>query len=659
MAKKTQEGLLGEVVQLLRKQNQLSTRDRLKEAEEVKRQQKMDEDALNPATDDRGQVQITDSLDFTRRYKANIAGKVTKTKMDEPKNKAKKKVQEVIKHSTFMTRRLIEKANKMMFRINIENTNRDLLQMQIDAKKHKDKMRNDEEYRREHGGEMFDFTKSFRKMIAGFLSPRELARQKKREEWSIIKENWFKYGVIPLIGALTVGIGLAYNGIHLWHLKVVAALAAVKLWASNKWFKPGMFLDSKYISLRTSIYAWFGYDKAGRPMERKVGGKWTTFGWAGMVDGVKARIAAIRLKAFNSIGLGVDGKALGNRPGPRGSVMTQAAWKSAGFIGLVTRRITTLMSPLVKVSGGIAKWTGGKSYKFIADLLKTFANLGAVKFLGRLLWPITAIFSIFEGFKSGKTEAEREGSKWYTVLGESIGGVMGYLVGGLADAIKGIIVWGIKKMFGFKTDKDGKIIEGQGIAGDALKAVDEFSFMDLVRKIVAFPYHAISAVADFIGDLFSDPVGMISGSWDFITDLPSKFMDMIKSFIPNLDLSLPDWLGGGSWNLREALGIDSPANIAANGPDDIKHHVTNPFTGKKWTKGERQTMNSKLGENWRSENQEGFLKMMYDFSREQQAAGKYGGSGTGNHYTRINQINQYKDEGYGDYIKATRLEATM
>jgi len=39
MAKKTQEGLLGEIIVLLRKQNQLSTRDRLKEAEEVKRQE--------------------------------------------------------------------------------------------------------------------------------------------------------------------------------------------------------------------------------------------------------------------------------------------------------------------------------------------------------------------------------------------------------------------------------------------------------------------------------------------------------------------------------------------------------------------------------------------------------------------------------------------
>jgi gliding-associated putative ABC transporter substrate-binding component GldG len=78
-----------------------------------------------------------------------------------------------------------------------------------------------------------------------------------------------------------------------------------------------------------------------------------------LIDGVKARIASIRLKAFNSIGLGVDGKKLGTQAGPRGSVITQAAWKSAGFIGLVTRRIGKIMSPLVNISGGIAKWTGG------------------------------------------------------------------------------------------------------------------------------------------------------------------------------------------------------------------------------------------------------------------------------------------------------------
>ena len=41
---KNEATLLGEIVSLLRKQNQLSTRDRLKEAEEVKRQEAIDEE---------------------------------------------------------------------------------------------------------------------------------------------------------------------------------------------------------------------------------------------------------------------------------------------------------------------------------------------------------------------------------------------------------------------------------------------------------------------------------------------------------------------------------------------------------------------------------------------------------------------------------------
>jgi|TARA_R110000822_G_scaffold191025_1_gene329708 hypothetical protein len=660
MAKKTQEGLLGEVVQLLRKQNQLSTRDRLKEAEETKRQQKMDEDSLNPATDDRGQVQITDGMDFARRYKANIAGKVTKSKMDQPKEKGKKKVQEVIKHSTFMTRRLIEKANKMMFRINIENTNRDLHQMSLDAKKHKEKMRNDDEYAREHGGEMFDFTKSFRKMIAGFLSPRELARQKKREEWSIIKENWFKYGVVPLIAALTVSIGLAYEGIHFWHVKVFAALKSVKLWATGKWFKPGNFLDSKYRALRTSIYGWFGYDKAGRPMEKKVGGKWTTFGWAGMVDGVKARLANIRMKAFNAIGLGVDGKPIARQSGPRGGVITRAAWTSAGYIGLVTRRIGKIFAPVTAISGGIAKWTGGAIFKGIAKTLKSFMNLGAVKFLGRLLWPVTAIFSIFEGFKAGKTESEREGSKWYTVFGEAIGGVMGYLVGGLADAIKGIVVWSIKKMFGFKSDKDGNIIAGQGMGGDALKAIDEFSFADLVRKIVAFPYHAISAVADFIGKLFSDPVGASKGLWEWISDMPRRIGNWFKGMIPE--------------KVRKFFGIEfNEYDVKGQGleSNNISDAAKKYYTSGEYRKRNNIAKGTKLpglqdqldGQMMNADNIQKLRNLEALETRTQRQLDISNGAidpTTSRSYGHVANITyQYKDEGYGDYLRHARLENAM
>lgn len=664
MAKKTQESLLGEVVQLLRKQNQLSTRDRLKEAEEAKRQEKQDQAILDPNSNNvTGADVLNDGVDFKRRFKANIAGKTTWEAKKKPAENAKKKVQSVIKHSTFMTRRLVEKSNKMMYRINVENTNRDLNEFKYKKSRDQAQDQSDEEYRREHGGEFFDFSKKFRKMIAGFLSPRELARQKKREEWSIIKQNWFKYGMVPLITALTASIVLAYNGMHLWHTKALTALASVKAWAVTTigaWLKGGK-IAAAYVKLKTSIYAWFGYDKHGKPMYKKVDGQWKTFSWAGLSESVRTRLADLRLKAYNSMGLGEDGKKVVKKytGGPRASMPVRAAWTSVGFIGLVTRRIGKILSPLVKVSGGIAKFTAKPIYKSIAATLKTFSQLGAVKFIGRLLWPIAAIFSIFEGFKAGKAEAGKEDAKWYTILGEAGGGAIGYLVGGLADAIKGLVVWGIRKMFGLETDKDGNILPGQGIGGDALRAIQQFSFADLVHKIIAFPFHALSAISDFIGELFSDPLGMAGDAWDWVVGIPARFLDMIKGFVPDIGIELPEWLGGGSWNLREALGIDAEAMTAAAGPDPIKHHVTNPFTGKKWTKGERQDMTSALGENWRTENQEGFLKMMYDFTSKQNARGHYGGSGTGNTYNRITMTNQYKDEGYGDYIKATRLEATM
>ena len=669
MAKKTQESLLGEVVQLLRKQNQLSTRDRLKEAEESKRQQKADEAILNPnaKTSATGEPIVNDTVDFKRRIKANIAGKEYAEKRTAPKSKAKKKVQEVIKHSTFMTRRLIEKSNKMMYRINIENANADLMRFKYRKSKDQEKEQTDEEYRREHGGEMFDFTKKFRKMIAGFLSPRELARQKKREEWSIIKQNWFKYGMVPLITALTGSIVLAYNGMHLWHTKALAALAAVKVWAGTTigaWLSGGK-IATAYTKLKTSIYKWFGYDKHGKPMYKKVDGQWKTFGWAGLTESIKTRLADLKMKAYNSMGLGTDGKPVVRKyRGPRGGgVAIRAAWASVGFIGTVTRSIGKLLSPIVKVNAGIAKWTAKASYKSIAATLKTFGALGAVKFIGRLLWPISAIFSIFEGFKAGKAEAGKEDAKWYTILGEAGGGAIGYLVGGLADAIKGLVVWGIRKMFGLETDAEGNILPGQGIGGDALAAIQKFSFADLIRKIIAFPFHALSAISDFVGDLFSDPLGTIGKGWDFITDMPGKFVNWIKDIIPDWQFQFPKLLGGGSWSLRKALGLDNDPAVEVGGY--VPYYASNkdPATGKKMGVGALQAMKTKYGEDWRSGDS---ASELFRIANERQVAmrmarlqGAEGYTAPGAAAVNVTNIIQYKDEGYGDYIKSTRLEATM
>ena len=104
---------------------------------------------------------------WVQRFGARFGVQV-KERKDKGKSRtyiAKKKVQSVIKHSTFMTRRLVEKSNKMMYRINVENTNRDLNEFKYKKSRDQAQDQSDEEYRREHGGEFFDFSKKFRKMI--------------------------------------------------------------------------------------------------------------------------------------------------------------------------------------------------------------------------------------------------------------------------------------------------------------------------------------------------------------------------------------------------------------------------------------------------------------------------------------------------------------
>ena len=75
MAGKTQEALLSEVVGLLRKQNQLSTRDRLRESEEAKRQEKI---ALQGEVAGEQQSNIIGGAeDFQRRFLAGQAKSFT------------------------------------------------------------------------------------------------------------------------------------------------------------------------------------------------------------------------------------------------------------------------------------------------------------------------------------------------------------------------------------------------------------------------------------------------------------------------------------------------------------------------------------------------------------------------------------------------------
>ena len=43
---------------------------------------------------------------------------------------------------------------------------------------------------------------------------------------------------------------------------------------------------------------------------------------------------------------------------------------------------------------------------------------------------------------------------------------------------------------------------------------------------------AINAIVNFIGDLFSDPVGTAKGMWEWILDMPRRVGNWFKGMIP-------------------------------------------------------------------------------------------------------------------------------
>lgn len=99
---KTQEALLSEVVQLLRKQNALSTRDRLRETEEAKRQEKLT--ATTTDTSATTGMMIDSATDFQRRYLAGQAKTLTdKALGNKPTGTAQDlQVAEALKSNSFL-----------------------------------------------------------------------------------------------------------------------------------------------------------------------------------------------------------------------------------------------------------------------------------------------------------------------------------------------------------------------------------------------------------------------------------------------------------------------------------------------------------------------------------------------------------------------------
>ena len=209
---------------------------------------------------------------------------------------------------------------------------------------------------------------------------------------------------------------------------------------------------------------------------------------------IEARFASLRTGFLNAFGIGADGKPIQD-PKNKMKVSTTGA-----FITKATERINKLLSPVMKVSTGIAdfiKGAGSGLFKFLEPFLK-----GASKFttlFGKILWPVGVIMSLFESVTAYQ---DKDGSK-FDKFKEGFGTFFADFIGAPLDLLKSGMVWILKNLLGVESDEDGNIKPGQGLTGDALAIIQKFSFKESIKGLIDGVFAIGEAAFKWFGDLFS------------------------------------------------------------------------------------------------------------------------------------------------------------
>ena len=682
--------LLQEIIGQLRSLNKSSVRDRLRDAEEAKRLEK-----LSAVTEDSTaqQVGMMDAgTDFQRRYLAAQAGAITTQALQDAPVGV---VQKVIAKSSDKIHSFVKQSYSVTKIMRYEQ----LQEWRKKRKEREDDIRGESEDQLEGKGRWYQQALA---PLEEYLRNWALRRERWEESKALYKETW-KAARWRIVFGTIAGIYLVMEGIHTKTLEVLKwwgrVLKTIGAWTyENTWQK----LVNAVKNFRIKVFAAWGLNAKGEIIkETKVTNVWAkilerlaqvrTFGYKmvgldatgkpaanetlfkdkGMWQTISKRLASIRTLGYRMVGLGPDGKALGWKwhEGPHGTKIfaKQNIMQTMKYskIGNIVGRIGRFLKPLFDVGKAIVTFgttdIGSKLTKSWESLKKLgggkVGGLGKaiLGFLRTILWPVTILFTLWEGFKAGKEEWNKEGSTWLTTIGETIGGMAGYFLGALVDLIKWGIIWLIKKAFGIKSDKDGRIIPGQGMGADILQILDDFKVQDLVHKLFAAPYHMLSNLIKFIWGMFTS-ADFRSDVWAWITNFPQNIANWIKGLIPDWHWS---W-GGKDYSLRKVLGVDVDPNASKIDIPGIDTFIPtgkafNPLTNKPWTKKGIGIMQDLYGDDWQYS-----ARAKADLDR---AEATYEGSGAklpfqmGNLQNYITVIN-YESRGYGSYVQGAASFAT-
>jgi len=329
-----------------------------------------------------------------------------------------------------------------------------------------------------------------------------------------------------LVGSL-LAVGGALAGLRGWEAGALKAIGKIKIGLTDN-------LTKNFRSLRASILTGLGLDATLKKFNSPGSGLKTP-----ITTQIIDKFKGLKTGILSVFGLGADGKPIVVR-GADGLFKVPV-------ISRVTSTIGTLLSPLKFVADGITTFfkTSGKGVMSFLKTIGVIAGSGAIvagagvggvlKVLGRVLWPIGILTSIFDGFKA------YQGSDAETKIGkfaDGIAGAIGSFLGAPLDLLKSLILGGFKMVgIGVKMNDKGELVET-----DFMKMLQKFKIQD---AIAAIP-NAIRGIFEFIGDFISDPVGVgkevLKGVVNSLKDFFLGAIKFIISKFPLMSAVAPDFL---------------------------------------------------------------------------------------------------------------------
>ena len=350
------------------------------------------------------------------------------------------------------------------------------------------------------------------------------------------------FDIAKMLLPLTAGmgaLGLALSGLRGWELGAIKALDKFKGFSKG--------LDQKFINIRAKFFRKLGLDPK---LGKAVAGKRTlaTPLTTQLTTRMTTWFNGIKTKYFGLFGLGEDGKPISVK-GKDGKFKNPKP-----LIGRLGIQINSLFKPITALSAAIGTWFTGAGSK-IVEFTKSFLGKGAgfLKLMGKILWPIGVVMSLFKGVDA----YQEENGSAYDKITAGIAATVGNFLGAPLDLLKGLLAWALGK-FGF--DKEAKAVKDFSI---------EEKITGLINGIFDFPMKAIK----WIKEKFSFEDGVMKGLWKGML-ATLKLVGGIYMIPFDMATAAVKWIASKfGWELPEDFTLN-PFKLITRFVDDFSQLVT-------------------------------------------------------------------------------------